>query len=116
MKAEHISIASKLEDIPNVGKVCAGLLRVCGIEKPDQLKDADPLFLYDKICQLTRKTHPVRLLDVLISAVSFANGRAPQHWSEFSHQRDTLMNRGIRQPDRAQSRQKPHQQYRQVKD
>lgn len=92
MKAEHISIASRLEDIPNVGPVSAGLLRVCGIEKPAELRDADPMFLYDKICQLTRKTHPPRLLDVLMSAVSFANGSAPQHWSSFSHERETLMN------------------------
>lgn len=104
MKAEHISIASKLEDIPNVGPVCAGLIRVCGIEKPDELRDADPLYLYDKICQLTRKTHPVKLLDVLMSAVSFANGRAPQHWSEFSQQREILISHASRQPDQSQRR------------
>ena len=91
MKAEHISIASRLEDIPNVGPACAGLLRVCGIQKPQELRDADPLFLYDKICQLTRKTHPFRLLDVLLSAVSFANGDAPRHWSSFSSQRKHLI-------------------------
>lgn len=83
MKAEHISIALTLEQIPNVGATTASLLRDAGIATPAELGDIDPTWLYSKICQLTRKTHDRRLLYILYAAVDFAKGNAPRHWSEY---------------------------------
>jgi len=103
VKAEHISIASKLEDIPNVGLGCAELLRQCGLQEPLDLQGADPASLYDKICQITRKTHNVKLLDVLLSAVYFANGHAPRHWTAFSEERETLLNNRFRHSRQSRS-------------
>ena len=65
MKAEHISIASHLEDIPHIGPAVASLLRDAGIREPLDLKDTDAVWLYNKICQITRKTHSPQLLDRL---------------------------------------------------
>lgn len=89
MKAEHISITLTLEQIPNVGATTANLLREAGISTPDELKSVDPSWLYDKICQLTRKTQDKRLLCILYSAADFAQGNAPRHWSEFRGAADT---------------------------
>lgn len=83
MKAEHISIALTLEQIPNVGASTASLLREAGIVTPGELVGVDPVWLYDKICQLTRRTHDQRLLCILFAATDFAKGNAPQHWSRF---------------------------------
>ena len=83
MKAEHISIALTLVQVPNIDEEIAALLHDAGVTLPAELADADPHWLYDKICQITRKTHDRRLLFVLQAAVDFARGNAPKHWTEF---------------------------------
>ncbi len=93
MKAEHISIALELEQIPNVGDKTARLLRQAGIHKPAELAAMDAYHLYDKICQITRVTQSPQLLDVLLAAVDFANGGAPRHWSGYTAVRKTLLSR-----------------------
>ena len=91
MKAEHISIAHELEQIPNLGSKTANLLRSIGIVKPADLVNEEAYGLYDKICQITRKTHDLRLLDILLSATDFAQGGSPRHWSEYSAQRHRML-------------------------
>lgn len=91
MKAEHISIALALEDVPNIGRRTANLLRECGVMNPADLKGADAGFLYDKICQITRKTHSITLLDVLLSGVHFAEGHPPRHYRHFQKTRMELL-------------------------
>lgn len=87
MKAEHISIASKLEDLPNIGPAVASLLRDAGIHDPLELAGQDALWLYNKICQLTRNTHSYQLLDRLLSAIDFAEGGRPRELTHFAHYR-----------------------------
>lgn len=91
MKAEHISIALKLEQIPNIGNKTARLLKDIGVSSPSDLLDADCYYLYDKICQVTQQTHDPRLLDILLSALHFVEGNAPKHWSEFTPQRKEIL-------------------------
>lgn len=87
MKAEHISFALSLEQLPNIGRKTARLLRDVGINSPAELKEIDCYQLYDKICQVTKQTHDPRLLDILLSAADFIEGNSPKHWSYFSTQR-----------------------------
>lgn len=91
LKAEHISIALALEDVPNIGRSTAKLLRECGVISPADLVGVDAGFLYDKICQITRKTHNITLLDVLLSAVHFAEGHPPRHHRHFRQARLELL-------------------------
>jgi len=91
MKAEHISIALELEQIPNVGAKTARLLNDIGICKPTDLIGKDSYLLYDKICQITQHTHDPRLLDILLAAANFVAGNPPVHWSEFTEQRKSQL-------------------------
>ncbi len=91
MKAEHISIAHKLEDIPHVGVKTATLLREAGVTEPADLSDTDALWLYNKICSITRRTHGLRLLDILLAATDFANGSSPKPLVYFRKQREGIV-------------------------
>ena len=90
MKAEHISIALKLEDIPHIGRRAAALLREAGIHKPEELKGQDALWLYNKICSITASNHNLQLLDRLLAATDFADGGAPRPLRVFSKQRESM--------------------------
>lgn len=90
MKAEHISIALQHEDIPHIGRRVASLLREAGIHEPAELKTQDAVWLYNKICSITRQNHNLQLLDRLLAAIDFAGGGAPRELHVFSKQRESL--------------------------
>jgi len=94
MKAEHISIAQRLEDVPHIGPQVASLLRDVGIQHPVQLKDQDALWLYNKICRVTRRTHSPLLLDRLLAAIDFSAGHAPKPLITFRRERERLLRIG----------------------
>ncbi|MDD1621280.1 MAG: helix-hairpin-helix domain-containing protein [Methylococcaceae bacterium] len=77
----------KLEDLPNVGKACAGDLRLIGITKPDQLIGRDPFELYDQLCRTTGSRHDPCMIDVFMSVVDFMNGGEPRPWWAFTEER-----------------------------
>lgn len=91
MKAEHISIAQSLEDIPHVETRTAMLLRDAGVLEPEDLRELDALWLYNKICSITRQNHGVWLLDILLAAIDFANGSSPKQLTVFSKKRETVI-------------------------
>ena len=102
MKAEHISIALRHEDIPHIGRKVASLLREAGIHKPAELKTQDAVWLYNKICSITRQNHNLQLLDRLLAAIDFAAGSAPKPLHVFSKQRESLeisQNKQLLAPD-----------------
>lgn len=90
MKAEHISIALELEDIPHIGEKAAMLLRDAGFKTPADLKGQDALWIYNKICNITHQTHSLQLLDRLLAATDFADGGAPKPLRVFSIQREAM--------------------------
>lgn len=90
MKAEHISIAQELEDIPHIGEKAAALLRDAGVQKPLDLEGLDALWLYNKICSITHTTHNIQLLDRLLAAVEFASGGSPKPLRTYSTQREAM--------------------------
>ena len=53
MKAKTAKEASRLEQIPNIGKAVAGDLRGIGITRPEQLKGKNGLALYQKLNKVT---------------------------------------------------------------
>jgi len=94
--AEHISIALVLEDVPHIGESIAALLRDAGIQTPQELENQDAVWLYNKICNLTRQTHSLKLLDRLLAAIDFAQGGSPKSLKVFSKQREALDLRPLR--------------------
>jgi len=91
MKAEHVSIALRHEDIPHVGKKVACLLCEAGIAKPLDLRGVDALWLYNKICKITLQNHGPQLLDRLLAAIDFAEGGAPRPLNTFTAIRNQLL-------------------------
>ena len=65
MKNPNRERVSRLEGLPNVGKVIAGHLRSIGIDHPRTLIGRDPFELYEALCATSGKTVDPCVLDVL---------------------------------------------------
>ncbi len=83
---DRASIRS-LTDIVNVGKSIAADLSRIGVREPQQLIGRDPWQLYHKVCAHDRVVHDPCLLDALMSAVDYMNGKPPKKWWLFTAQR-----------------------------
>ena len=93
MKASDLTAAAKLESIPNVGPAIAAKLRLLGFASPAELAGQDPYEMYRTLCEQTGKRYDPCLLDVFISAVSFADGRPSKPWWKFTAQRKAELKR-----------------------
>lgn len=78
---------SKLTDLPNIGKACAGDLRLLGINEPTQLIGKDPYQLFEDLCRRTGQRIDPCMLDTFISITRFMDGEAPQPWWHFTEER-----------------------------
>jgi hypothetical protein len=87
MKATIADEATRLEDIPNVGKRIADDLRLLGMEAPSQLSGKDPYEMYDRLCAVTGIRQDPCLLDTFIAAVRFMNGGPAVPWWAFTAER-----------------------------
>ena len=93
MKASKITDATRLESIPNIGPMIAAKLRVLGFVSPCELVGQDAYEMYDNLREITGEHLDPCLLDVFISAVSFANGAPPKPWWKFTEQRKAELRR-----------------------
>jgi len=93
MKGSQPTDHARLESIPNIGPAIAAKLRLLGFVSPCELAGQDPYEMYRNLCEKTGKHFDPCLLDVFISAVSFANGAPPKPWWKFTHQRKTELRR-----------------------
>ncbi len=87
MKARHAAEASRLTDIPNIGKAGAADLRLLGIERPAQLANCDPYALYARLCARTGMRHDPCVVDAFISAVRFMQGEPARPWWHYTDER-----------------------------
>jgi hypothetical protein len=87
MKTSQLGDPAKLESIPNVGPVIAAKLRLLGFASPSELAGRDPYEMFQDLCARAEKRYDPCLLDVFISAVSFADGEPPRPWWKFTKQR-----------------------------
>jgi hypothetical protein len=86
-KARHIELATRFEDLPNVGKAMASDFRRLGLAHPRELASRDPLELYERISRIDGVRHDPCVLDTFRAAVDFARGGAPRPWWEFTAMR-----------------------------
>lgn len=89
-KVTKATLASELEQIPNVGSAVAKDLRLIGITKPDQLKGKNGLKLYDKLCRVSGVRHDPCMADTLMAAVDFMNGGKAKPWWAFTSERKKI--------------------------
>ena len=87
MKASSSDMATRLEDIPNVGPAIAKDLRGIGIQTPSQLKEEDGLTLYLKLNAITGIRHDPCVADIFIAAIDFMNGGEIKPWWSYTAQR-----------------------------
>lgn len=81
------SCVRHLTDLPNVGPVVAGMLKMIDIHFPEQLAGRDPLQLYRDICNISGKRQDPCLLDVMLSITRFMDGAEPQPWWAYTEER-----------------------------
>lgn len=76
--------ASRLEDLPNIGKSIAADLRSIGIETPDQLAHTEPLTLFRKLAKVMGHRHDPCVFYTLLAAQNFLHGAPVQPWWKYT--------------------------------
>ena len=77
----------RLEDIPNVGKAVADILRRIGIHAPAQLTGRDPFELYAEFNAVSGICNDPCLLDTFIAATRFMGGEPARPWWAYTVER-----------------------------
>ncbi len=72
------SILKEFQKIPSIGKACALDLWNMGLRNPIELKDKNPMKLYDKLNAVTGKTHDICMLYTFRCAVYFISEPQPE--------------------------------------
>jgi hypothetical protein len=91
MKSVGTAQASKLEDIPNIGKSIAADLREIGIQQPQQLLTQEPLAIYLKLAAQMGKRHDPCVLYTLMAARHFMQSGEALKWWTFTGQGKKLL-------------------------
>jgi hypothetical protein len=78
---------TKFTDLPNIGPAMAGDFVALGYTTPQQLVGADPLTLYQRLCEHTRTRQDPCVLDVFISVTRFLDGEPPRAWWDYTAER-----------------------------
>ena len=86
-KAHSAAECLQLEQLPNIGPSIAGDLRLIGVQYPAQLKGADAMALYRRLCDATGKRHDPCVLDTFMAATDFMGGAEPRPWWAYTAQR-----------------------------
>ena len=92
MKNPHRDTISELEELPNVGKAMAELLRLSGVDHPAQLVGQEALELYDQLCIVSGKSYDPCVIDVFMSVVHFMESGEPLPWWAFTDARKEMKN------------------------
>ena len=89
--SEEKAALKRLQTLPNIGPACAKDLYLLGYREPTDLKNENPVAMYDRLCEVTGKRHDPCVLDTFMSVVSFANGEAAQPWWHFTEKRKKML-------------------------
>jgi orotidine-5'-phosphate decarboxylase len=91
MHSSRLKQATKLEDIPNIGKSIAADLRAIGILNPHQLAGRDPFSTYIELSGAMGHRHDPCVLYVLMSAQHFLESGVAIPWWKFTEQGKKLL-------------------------
>jgi len=93
-KAKRAFEASRLTDIPNIGKSIARDLEALGISRPAQLVGVDPYELYARMERESGLRHDPCLCDTFIAAVRFMEGSLARPWWFYTSERKDYFSAG----------------------
>ncbi len=89
---EKSSVLKELRQIPGIGKACSYDLWNIGIRKISDLKNKNPMALYEKLNALSGVKHDVCMLYTFRCAVYFASTQKPDpkklkwwYWKEYQY-------------------------------
>ena len=74
-------------DLPNIGRARAGDFVALGYTSPQQLVNADPFDLYQRLCVHSGVRQDPCVLDVFMSVTRFLSGEPPQPWWAYTAER-----------------------------
>jgi DNA transformation protein len=84
MKARRPDQASRLEELPNIGKAIAADLRAVGIMQPRQLAELTPLSVYIRLAGVMAQRHDPCVLYTLLAARHFLDSGEARPWWQFA--------------------------------
>ena len=87
MKNPDRETISRLDELPNVGKVLAEELQLVGIDHPKKLIGKEPFELYEALCAISGKKYDPCVIDVFMSVVYFMEGGDSLPWWSFTDER-----------------------------
>lgn len=91
MKNPDRDTVDKLDALPNIGKSIAKDLSSIGIMNPKQLVGANPLELYERLCDQKSAAVDPCVIDVFMSAIAFMEGGYPKPWWKFTPKRKMIV-------------------------
>lgn len=83
--------ASRLEDLPNIGKAMAADLRILGIFSPEQLATRDPLATYQALAAVMGKRFDPCVFYTLLGVAHFQKTGESLPWWHFTAQGKQLL-------------------------
>jgi hypothetical protein len=92
-KALNAAQVRQLTDIPNIGPSLAADLFSLGVTTPQQVREMDPVELYEQLRDPMGKRHDPCVLDTFMAAHDFMNGGPSQPWWNFTARRKALLAR-----------------------
>jgi hypothetical protein len=93
MKNPDRDKASRLDELPNIGKAIASDLHLIGIDHPKKLIGMEPFKMYEKLCAKTGKRQDPCVIDVFMSVVHFMESGESLPWWSFTQERKKLLHR-----------------------
>ncbi len=87
MKNPDRETVSRLDELPNIGKVMADNLQLIGIDHPRKLIGKEPFELYEELCTRSGKRHDPCVIDVFSSVIHFMKGGDPLPWWSITVER-----------------------------
>lgn len=84
MKGPTPSTATRLEDLPNIGKSIANDLRSLGIHTPGELASRIPLDVFLELGAVMGKRHDPCVFYTLLAAEHFLKSSEPLPWWHFT--------------------------------
>ena len=86
-KARCADDCQRLEQLPNIGPALAADLRRIGIDRPADLRGADPYRLYRRLCEATGQRQDPCVLDTFMAVADFMRGGAAAPWWKYTAER-----------------------------
>jgi DNA transformation protein len=84
MKHSTASHATRLEDLPNIGKSIANDLRSIGIRTPGELAVREPIDVYRELGAVMGKRHDPCVFYTLLAVGHFLKSSEPLPWWHFT--------------------------------